>query len=330
MPKCPHCGRELQPGVRFCAGCGSVVRTNPDPQPVDPGTWQQPQEPPAFPTEQQWAPPPQEPPTQWVPSGQQEQQWAPAPQWDPPTQQEPPWAPTPQWAPQAQQAPEPPLSFPLIPPAYEPPPAKPPRAVSRGPVLVIASAALLVIAAVAGVIAYRHVTDTAGAPAARSTTVPAGPQVTAGNQPGSTTTGTFPTTTTAPPTTIDEASAQAALQQQATADHAAVEQLVGSWVPGLSAKQPGLVVNGVTFDYRAILADYRQQAANYPGALLLQSGDYSNFQLGGFWVTVAPQGFATAAEANAWCDSKQIGANDCFAERLMHTGGYQGNSVPRK
>src|SRR5207237_2100565 len=114
------------------------------------------------------------------------------------------------------------------------------------------------------------------------------------NQP--TDTDTVPETT-APPTTttMNETTAGAALLQQVASNHTAVEQLVGKWVPELSAKKPGLVADGVTYNYQAILADYQKQAAQHSGALLLKSDDYTSFKLPGFWVTVVPQTFSTAA-----------------------------------
>jgi serine/threonine-protein kinase len=207
-------------------------------------------------------------------------------------------------------------------------------------VLIIASAALLVIAAVAVFIVFRPGGRSSSSQAVPATSIstpsaavvepPPSPSSsegpTAATTPGDTQSGV---SSTVPPTPTDEASAQAALQQQVSADSSSVEQLVGSWVPELSAKKVGLVVNGVTFDYQAILADYQQQAAAHPGALLLRSDDYTNFKLSGFWITVAPQSFNNPADANSWCDSQNIDANDCFAERIMHTGNYQGNTVYR-
>lgn len=245
------------------------------------------------------------------------------PQWAPPTAQQL-WAPPPQAPQQAQQWTPPPQQQMLLEP--EPRAAHP----ARGPILVIAGAVLLVVAAVAAFVVFRHVSG--GSPSAAAAALPT---TTVQNPGPATTTTTVPTTTsttdttTAPATPTDEASAQQALQQLVDSDRTSVEALVGSWVPQLSSKKVGLVVNGVTFDYLAILADYQQEAAAHPGALLLKSDDYSNFLLTGFWVTVAPQQFGDPGSANSWCDSQNIDANDCFAERLTHTGDAQGNTVYR-
>lgn len=192
--------------------------------------------------------------------------------------------------------------------------------------IVIGCAVVLVAAAVAVFVAVqRGNTPSSAAPPASSAALrpPVAP-------PSSSAVPRTTTTTQAPVTTATgEASAQAELQQLVSSDHTSVEQLVGSWVPELSAKKIGMVVNGQTYDYQAILADYQQQSAAHPGALLLQSGDYSNFRLTGFYVTVAPQSFSAPSDANSWCDNQNIDAGDCYAVRIMHTGGYQGNAVFR-
>lgn len=268
MTTCPGCGRELQPGVQFCGGCGWAVQA------------------PTLPT------------------------WGVRSPSDPPTQ--------------------PPAQY--VPPEYQPPPPAPSR--GRDPrllMVVIGCVAALAVAAGAAVFAIEHVSYATGhgvaAPGASSPAPvqPAAPSVTV-VEPTPTVETTEPTPT---PTPTDEASAEAALAQQVSADHGQVEQLVGLWVPQVSSKKLGLVVNGVTYDYQQIWADYQQLAAQYPGALLLRSSDYTSFTYSDFWVTVVPQTFDTPDGANAWCDSQNIDANDCFAKKLMHTGGVAGTTVFR-
>lgn len=135
--------------------------------------------------------------------------------------------------------------------------------------------------------------------------------------------GTVPTTPT------DAASAQAALRAEVDRDRSAAEALVGSWVPQLSAKKPGLVVDGTTYDYPAVLANFQSLKERYPDALLLWSGDYSTFKYDDFWVTVEPTTFAAGTAANSWCDAQGIGPDDCFAKRLSHSDGYVGNTLLR-
>jgi serine/threonine-protein kinase len=137
-----------------------------------------------------------------------------------------------------------------------------------------------------------------------------------------TTTETTTTTTSSPPTVAD-------LQQQAAADHATAETLVGQWVPQLSSKRLGLVVNGTTFGYPEIMADHQALRARFPQAILVYSNDYANFSGQDFWVTVEATTFPTADQANAWCDQQGFAEQDCYASRLTHTGGPAGNSKTR-
>ena len=135
-----------------------------------------------------------------------------------------------------------------------------------------------------------------------------------------------------PPTTTqtatdDEASAQAALQQQLATDRPAVKALAGQWVPQLSSKTYGMVVDGVTYDYLAIWQDYQSISQSRPGALLLWSGDYSTFQLADYYVTIVPTSYASGREAATWCTGNGLGANDCYAKLISHTAGPKGATV---
>jgi len=140
---------------------------------------------------------------------------------------------------------------------------------------------------------------------------------------------TTTTTATDPSATASPAEASLLLRDQVLADHRAVEQLVGQWVPQISSIKLDLVINGVTFDYPEIWANYQSLRAQYPQALLLNSSDYVNFSGKDFWVTVAGVAFGTADEANAWCDQQGFAEQECYASRLMHTGGPAGNSKIR-
>jgi hypothetical protein len=132
---------------------------------------------------------------------------------------------------------------------------------------------------------------------------------------------TTTTTTTTEPLTVD--SAKAELDRLVAEDRPDVEALVGQWIPQLSAKRPGLVVNGITFDYLEILRDHTALQARHPGALLLYSGEYSSFKHGDFWITVMPLSHPTGEAANAWCDIQSIGPDDCYAKLISHTQGYR-------
>ena len=59
------------------------------------------------------------------------------------------------------------------------------------------------------------------------------------------------------------------------------------------------------------------------------SGDWPVFNGNDYWVVVHPQGFSTAAAANAWCDAQGYSTDDCLAKKLSHSGGPSGTTVPR-
>ncbi|MFG1646518.1 zinc ribbon domain-containing protein [Amycolatopsis sp. NPDC049252] len=142
-----------------------------------------------------------------------------------------------------------------------------------------------------------------------------------------------PTTTVAPVTLTSQAPAEITendLLRQAAQDSATAERLVGQWVPQLSSKNLGLVVGGVTYDYPAILADFRALHDRFPDAVMVNSSDYSNFSRKDFWVTLEASVFSSADAANAWCDEQGFAAQDCHASRLTHSGGPAGNSKPRR
>ena len=124
-------------------------------------------------------------------------------------------------------------------------------------------------------------------------------------------------------------SAAAALSAQVASDRSTVEGLVGEWVPQLSAKRDGLVADGITYDDDAILAHWSALTVRDPSAVMLFSGDWPVFNGSDFWVVVHPQGFSTAAAANAWCDAQGYAADDCYAKKLSHSGGPSGTTVTR-
>ncbi|MHC1560608.1 hypothetical protein ACR9E3_16750 [Actinomycetospora sp. C-140] len=134
----------------------------------------------------------------------------------------------------------------------------------------------------------------------------------------------------AAPTSVSApADPRAALQDQRQSDASAAEALVGSWIPQLSAKREGMVVDGTSYDAAAVLADHQRLRAAHPDALLVWSGAFTSFRGDDFWVTVVNQPFPTANAANAWCANNGIIPDDCYAKRLSHTGGYAGNTAMR-
>jgi hypothetical protein len=133
--------------------------------------------------------------------------------------------------------------------------------------------------------------------------------------------------TTTPDAADNEASAEAALQQQLATDQPAVESLVGQWVPQLSSKTYGMVVAGVTYDYLQIWQDFETISQAHPGALLLWSSNYSTFQLANYYVTIVPTSYTSGSQAASWCTANGLGANDCYAKLISHTAGPKGATV---
>lgn len=204
-------------------------------------------------------------------------------------------------------------------------PPRPNRGFSL-PVLVAATAVLVLGLAVGAAIVLLGPAAGAGTSVtANSASAP---------EPTSTRPPTSPSTVVVVPSTPAAAypteSARVALQDQAAVDAATIDSIVGYWVPQISSKSPGLVVDGVPYDEAQIWHDFRVAAAAYPDVALLRSDDYSSFQRGGFWVTIIATPFTTAEQANAWCDAYGFSPDDCFAKRLSHDEGPQGNTVPRR
>ena len=99
-------------------------------------------------------------------------------------------------------------------------------------------------------------------------------------------------------------------------DRPTVEALVGRWVPQLSAKREGVVADGITYTLADIVALHGALQAEY-GALLVWSGEYV-FDDGDLWVSIAPEGFATAQEALDWCVAKARDRDNCLARLITH------------
>jgi zinc-ribbon domain len=219
---------------------------------------------------------------------------------------------------QQQQQPSEPETIPQ--PTPYPPPIPPRHSAPRSLLLPIVAGVAVLALATTGVVVFLLPRSTSQAqPPATTSSVPT----------TTTTISTTLTTTTETTTTTPRPPTEADLQEQATADRNTVETLVGQWVPQISSKKLGLVVNGVQFGYPEIMADFQSLKSRFPQAVLLNSNDYTNFSGTDFWVTVQATTFGTADEANAWCDQQGFAADDCYASRLMHTGGPAGNSKTR-
>jgi len=208
----------------------------------------------------------------------------------------------------------------------------PPRRQSMAGILTVGGVALAVVVAVAVVAVVDNMsTTTGGASAGQPYTPPAVTQQVPADggyeQPAPTYSSPAPTYSSPAPT--DPSSAKAELDRLVAADRATVESLVGQWVPQLSAKRPGLVANGITYDYVTILADYRANQARYPDAKLLFSGEYTSFKFADFWITIVPQPYSDGPSANTWCDAAAIPPDDCYAKMISHSQGYDGATLLR-
>jgi serine/threonine-protein kinase len=128
----------------------------------------------------------------------------------------------------------------------------------------------------------------------------------------------------------DDDAAKADLDNEVAGDRNAAEALVGHWVPQLSSKRPGLVADGITYDYPHIWADFQRLRTRYPAALLIWSGDYLSYQSPDFYVTVMPQPFPDGPSANQWCDDAGLAATDCYAKFLSHDHGPSNTTLLRQ
>jgi serine/threonine-protein kinase len=113
------------------------------------------------------------------------------------------------------------------------------------------------------------------------------------------------------------------------ADRAAAEALVGRWVPQVASKQVGTVDAGMAYDEAAIVAEVEALKRRFPEAVVVRSDDFASFRRPGFWVTLVAVPSPSADGANAWCADNGFAPGQCFAKRLSHGSGPQGNTVPR-
>ncbi|MCO1658982.1 hypothetical protein [Pseudonocardia humida] len=127
----------------------------------------------------------------------------------------------------------------------------------------------------------------------------------------------------APPSAGEPQDPTAALERMRAEDAATVEALAESWVAQLSARPAGAGTAGGTAADAAVLAGHDALRKRYPAAVLLRSTDW-NYG-GDFWITVIGERFATAEEANAWCDTHRIAPRECFAKELSHSGAVEGS-----
>jgi hypothetical protein len=124
--------------------------------------------------------------------------------------------------------------------------------------------------------------------------------------------------------------AKAVLEELRGSDSADVRSLSNRWVPQVSSKRVGLVVDGKTLSSADILRDHLAFRQRFDGARLVWSGDWTTFSRPDFWVTVVGPPRLTAKDANDWCDANEFGVDDCFAKFISSLFGVEGTTVYRK
>ena len=132
---------------------------------------------------------------------------------------------------------------------------------------------------------------------------------------------------TRPPTVA--ASAAEMLAEQVAADRSVAESLVDRWVPQIGSKAVGTAVGGTVYDEELIWEQYRAARSAFPAAVLVRSDDYTSFRRTGYWVVLVAAPQPSADAVNLWCASTGLTRDDCFAKRLSHTDGPEGNTKQR-
>ena len=90
-----------------------------------------------------------------------------------------------------------------------------------------------------------------------------------------------------------------------------------------------LVADGQTWTNRSILAEFLKTRQANPNAVIVNTSEWSVFDVGGWWVTLSGELYATADEANAWCDSQGYDSEHCLAKRMESSGSPQGTTKSR-
>jgi hypothetical protein len=125
----------------------------------------------------------------------------------------------------------------------------------------------------------------------------------------------------APPRSGDvEAASVTGLNAIADADHQPVDsQLKDKWVPQLSTKWRGQQWQGVTYNDPDILNDHVRLRLSFNNVRLVGSGEWTTLRDSAHpdaWITLEGSAFPDAIGANAWCDTNNLGPNDCYARLL--------------
>lgn len=108
------------------------------------------------------------------------------------------------------------------------------------------------------------------------------------------------------------------------------EGAANRWVPQVSSKRAGLVVDGRTLTNADVLRDHFDFRQRFSGARLVYSGNWSTFSDDDWWVTVVGPSWFFPQDANRWCDQQNFGVDDCFAKFISSLFGPERTTVYRK
>jgi hypothetical protein len=125
--------------------------------------------------------------------------------------------------------------------------------------------------------------------------------------------------------------ATAVLGELRDADYPVLQEgAANHWVPQVSSKRAGLVIDGRKFTNADVLRDHLQFRQRFSGARLLYSGQWSTFRDDDWWVTVVGPSWFYPEDANRWCDQQNFGVDDCFAKFVSSLFGPEHTTVYRK
>ena len=125
--------------------------------------------------------------------------------------------------------------------------------------------------------------------------------------------------------------AKAVLGELRDADYPVIQGgAANRWVPQVSSKRAGLVVNGRSLTNADVLRDHLSFRKRFSGARLVYSGNWSTFSGDDWWVTVVGPSWFFPQDANRWCDQQAFGVDDCFAKFISSLFGPERTTVYRK
>ena len=163
--------------------------------------------------------------------------------------------------------------------------------------------------------------------ATTGTTAPTGPTVSPATTaaPTQSTAAVDPPVTAAPTQPVDrEEEAHQEIERLVVEGESRVDAQMGDrWIPQVSSKRLGLEADGITYTYQDILNHFSELRQRFGDLIVINSSDFSSFELQGWYVGLAPETFGSSQEALGWCASH--GMNDrnlCFAKLVSRTQPY--------